>query len=77
MKRFVVLLVSFLSFFLARLPAHAASQEEIRAATRIGHERLVQSGQEVSNWLSHGRTYKEQRFSPLEQINSDNVTGLE
>jgi quinohemoprotein ethanol dehydrogenase len=28
------------------------------------------------NWLAFGRTYSEQRFSPLEQINRSNVTGL-
>ncbi len=27
-------------------------------------------------WLSHGRTYDEQRFSPLGQINDQNVAGL-
>ena len=29
-----------------------------------------------SQWLSHGRTYSEQRYSPLEQINAGNVKGL-
>lgn len=29
------------------------------------------------DWLSHGRTYSEQRFSPLSQIDKDNVQSLE
>lgn len=29
-----------------------------------------------SEWLSHGRTYSEQRFSPLKSINSDNTAQL-
>ena len=29
------------------------------------------------NWLAFGRTYSEQRFSPLTQINQSNVGGLE
>lgn len=28
------------------------------------------------NWTSYGRTYSEQRFSPLEQINADNISQL-
>jgi len=28
------------------------------------------------SWLSHGRTYDEQRFSPLTQVNSSNVSEL-
>jgi len=28
------------------------------------------------NWLAFGRTYSEQRFSPLDQVNAGNVTGL-
>lgn len=30
----------------------------------------------VGNWMSHGRTWDEQRFSPLAQINAGNVKGL-
>ena len=29
-----------------------------------------------TNWLGHGRTYSEQRYSPLTQINADNVNRL-
>ena len=28
------------------------------------------------NWLAFGRTYSEQRFSPLDQVNADNVASL-
>jgi PQQ-dependent dehydrogenase (methanol/ethanol family) len=34
------------------------------------------SAGEAANWLSHGRTYSEQRFSPLTQINADNAGDL-
>ena len=30
-----------------------------------------------SEWLSYGRNYKEQRFSPLDKINRDNVDELD
>ena len=32
--------------------------------------------QDASNWLSYGRTYSEQRFSPLKEINDGNVGNL-
>ena len=31
----------------------------------------------AGEWLSYGRTYKEQRFSPLNKINRDNVSELD
>lgn len=39
-------------------------------------DRIVAAESEPQNWLSHGRTYSEQRFSPLGAINTDNVAGL-
>ena len=49
------------------LAALAATVDEaaIRATEQAGGE-----------WLSHGRTYAEQRFSPLQQINAGNVSSL-
>ena len=32
--------------------------------------------QQSANWLSYGRTYSEQRYSPLQQIDTANVAGL-
>jgi len=32
--------------------------------------------QDSANWLSYGRTYDEQRFSPLKKINAENVQQL-
>ena len=30
----------------------------------------------AGDWLTHGRTYDEQRFSPLDQVNKDTVSRL-
>ncbi len=40
-------------------------------------ERIVNADAEPGNWLTHGRTYDEQRFSPLTDINEGNVADLE
>lgn len=42
----------------------------------VDDKRLTQAGSDSDNWLSHGRTYDEQRFSPLSQINASNVKSL-
>jgi quinohemoprotein ethanol dehydrogenase len=39
-------------------------------------KRIVAADGEPGNWLTHGRTYSEQRFSPLAAINTDNVGTL-
>jgi PQQ-dependent dehydrogenase (methanol/ethanol family) len=38
--------------------------------------RLTSASKDRDNWLTHGRTYDEQRFSPLDQINAGNVGTL-
>ena len=38
--------------------------------------RIIHANQEPGNWMSHGRTYDEQRFSPLDRINADNASQL-
>jgi quinohemoprotein ethanol dehydrogenase len=43
---------------------------------RVDETRMLQADQEPGNWMSYGRTYSEQRFSPLRQINEQNVGQL-
>jgi quinohemoprotein ethanol dehydrogenase len=38
--------------------------------------RLEAADSDAGNWMSHGRTYDEQRFSPLKQIDTRNVRDL-
>ena len=44
---------------------------------QIDSQRIVEADSEPGNWLSYGRTYSEQRHSPLTQINKENVGQLE
>jgi len=56
-----------------------ATPETTATAVRMGDvsgERIIAADEEPGNWLSHGRTYDEQRFSPLKQINRENVGRL-
>ncbi len=58
-----------LLFLCMSLSAHALCAPVDGAAIRATEK----AGE---SWLSHGRTYAEQRFSPLEQINDGNVAKL-
>ncbi|MCY4200627.1 MAG: PQQ-dependent dehydrogenase, methanol/ethanol family [Gammaproteobacteria bacterium] len=52
--------------------------EEIRAKTAsLDAARIIAADGEPGNWLAHGRTYGEQRFSPLDAIDTENVADLE
>jgi quinohemoprotein ethanol dehydrogenase len=42
----------------------------------VDEERLLAAENDPDNWLSYGRTYDEQRFSPLTDINDGNVGEL-
>ena len=56
---------------------HQEANEKTPNSTTSEHYlRINQADTEPHNWLSHGRTYQEQRFSPLSQINSGNVNEL-
>ena len=56
---------------LMSLASHANSQP---AAQTVNESNIMNPGGE---WLSHGRTYREQRFSPLDSVNRNNVDELD
>ncbi len=43
---------------------------------RVDQARVVAAADEPQNWFTTGRTYSEDRFSPLDQINAGNVKQL-
>ena len=45
-------------------------------AAAVDAARIVAADREPGNWMTHGRTYDEQRFSPLKQIDASNVRDL-
>ena len=55
--------------------APAPGSATTRAAA-VDAARLANAEAEPGQWMSHGRTYSEQRFSPLEQINTGNISDL-
>ena len=53
-----------------------SQEKRLREGSAIDGARIVAADREPGNWLTHGRTYSEQRHSPLEQINDGNVAKL-
>lgn len=53
-----------------------ASCEEMAGEGGITSEMLLAAGEDDANWITHGRTYDEQRFSPLDNINAENIGDL-
>ncbi len=59
-------------------PAPAASvvPEAAPPPPPVDAARLTGAAKDGDNWLSHGRTYDEQRFSPLKEVTTANVAKL-
>lgn len=56
-------------------PADAASLMQ-EAAVSVDGLRIANADREPGQWMSTGRTYGEQRFSPLDAVNTGNVARL-
>lgn len=54
----------------------AAAAQSVPDVAAVDARRLAAANKEPGNWMAHGRTYDEQRFSPLAAIHSDNVSQL-
>jgi quinohemoprotein ethanol dehydrogenase len=74
-----MLLTALVVFELSGIRRIASSQTKQTGekAGRVTVARIIAGEKsEDSNWLAHGRTFNEQRFSPLKQINDRNVSQL-
>jgi len=52
-----------------------ASEKQVKPAD-VNESRIMDADREPGNWMTYGRTYAEQHFSPLNQINDHNVSQL-
>lgn len=57
-------------------PVNETLEQKIKRVTKVDGARIIGADQEPGNWLSYGRTYDEQRFSPLTDINDQNAGEL-
>jgi quinohemoprotein ethanol dehydrogenase len=54
----------------------ALASTALAQTANVNQARMLKADKDGSNWMSWGRTYSEQRFSPLTQINDKNVSQL-
>src|SRR6516225_9089781 len=57
-------------------PAAPAAPAAPPKPAAVDAARLTAADRDEANWLTYGRTYDEQRFSPLKQIATQNVAQL-
>lgn len=57
-------------------PEPAPKPKPALVAGAVDAKRLQQADKEPGNWMTYGRTYSEQRFSPLSRISVDTVSSM-
>ena len=60
----------------AALVAALCGCQPTHKTANVDAARLTSADNEPGNWMSQGRTYSEQRFSPLDKVNAGNVGSL-
>jgi alcohol dehydrogenase (cytochrome c)/quinohemoprotein ethanol dehydrogenase len=56
--------------------AATAAAAAAKKPAAVDAARLTKANEDAANWMSYGRTYDEQRFSPLKKIDATNVQQL-
>jgi len=69
-------LFAFGTILLAAGVGAFATAGAVELAANVDETRILQAERDSANWLTYGRTYSEQRFSPLAKIKADNVKQL-
>ena len=68
--------IAFAAFAALAVTGALAGCGEKMSEAGISAERLLGAQADDANWITYGRNYEEQRFSPLGQINTENVGEL-
>ncbi|WP_428101120.1 PQQ-binding-like beta-propeller repeat protein [Candidatus Rariloculus sp.] len=69
--------IGILAAAIAAVGSAASAQDTAeRGPAAVDEARLLAANAEPGNWLSYGRTYDEQRYSPLDQVTTGNIGEL-
>lgn len=75
---YAVLYLFVLLFYSCKEKPEPGTKEFIKEVTAgVNDKALVEADKDSADWPSYGRNYSEDRYSPLVQINKDNVSRLE
>src|SRR5262249_43469946 len=74
----VTVIVMVLALAVSSSASHSAqdSNPGRKKPADVDESRSIGADREAGNWMSHGRDYGEQRFSPLKEINDQNAGSL-
>ena len=61
------------SILLITCLSNTSAQKVADFGAAVDEQRLITADNDRSSWLSYGRTYDEQRYSPLDQINKETI----
>jgi alcohol dehydrogenase (cytochrome c)/quinohemoprotein ethanol dehydrogenase len=75
-RRFLTAILLLTACKRTPMPTSTTTSPASQRVADVDDARLTAAAQDRNNWVTHGRTYDEQRFSPLDQINADNVNKL-
>ena len=76
MKRPRVSVAAVLMLWIGAQSLSPQARTPIAASAKVTDAQIVHAEDQAGNWLTHGRTYSEQRFSPLNEINDRNAVKL-
>ena len=66
----------FSLFLILTVLTAACTEPSSDIAVAVNESRILAAEDDTANWLSHGRTYAEQRYVPLSNINPGNIDRL-
>ena len=69
-------IATFLAVVSGACTQSSSSVDKPAKPADVNESRILHADRESENWMTYGRTYDEQRFSPLNQINDRNVSQL-
>lgn len=76
MRKWTTALAGIAVLSLGGITLAACNSGEEMVEGGIDNIRLMNADADSANWITHGRTYSEQRFSPLSQVNQETVGEL-
>lgn len=70
------LIITIATTFFLSFAGDSESASAAEAAANVDAARITGADQDPANWMTYGRTYSEQRFSPLSRITAENAKQL-
>ncbi|MEJ1965288.1 MAG: hypothetical protein WDO56_28640 [Gammaproteobacteria bacterium] len=71
-----VAITTLLPLTACHVPASSAPEVRSETAAAVDQARLLEADRDPGQWMMDGRNYTAQRYSPLKQINEQNVSQL-